>query len=78
MATERMVKREQMAVEGGTLPVELWEYELDSTDPDNHGYYITVDGVEWCDCNAAHHAMILFDLIKEHANEKMRYTLING
>lgn len=77
MANEKLVKKDKMKVEGGTLPIELWEYELDSGDPDSHGYYILVDGVEWCDCNAPHHALILFELIKEHANEKMRYVLID-
>ena len=73
----KCLKKESMPIEGGSLPVELWEYEMEGTYPGIHGYYILVDGVEWCDCAAAHHALILFDFIKEHANEKMTYVPIH-
>lgn len=74
----KVIKRKQMPVKGGFLWVELWEYEIENDDEDSKGYFITVDGVEWCDCNAMHHAVILFELICEHANEKMRYVLIEN
>lgn len=72
---DEIVKTDTMAIPGGLLPVELHEYRLRDGDEDSHGFYITVDGVEWCDCDAEHHALILFEMIRKHATEYMHYEI---
>lgn len=68
---EKVVKRDTIAVEGGLLEIGLVEYEVET----GKGWYITVDDVEWCDCADLHHALILFDLIRDHATEYVKYIL---
>ena len=73
---EQIIKTDKMAVPGGLLPVNLVEYQMNEKDEDSHGFYITVDGVEWCDTGSLHHAAILFEMIRAHAAEFMHYEVL--
>lgn len=76
MKRESKIRREFIkAGTGKVRQAELWEYWLDDNDDDSHGYYISIDGVEWCDCNTLHHAQIILDLMKDHLAEKMTMKL---
>lgn len=68
---DELIKKDTIAVEGGLLPIELYldEDEL---------YYITIDGVEWCSTEAEHHALILFELLRGHVTEYMKYEVLKG
>lgn len=66
---DKEIKREPIAIEGGTIDIVLLQ-DSDET------YYIEIDGVEWCDTDSLHHAVILFELLHEHVTEKMQYRLL--
>lgn len=48
-----------------SLPIVLFE--------DEGEYLIEVDGVEWLNTEQPHHAVVLFEMMKEHLTEYMRY-----
>lgn len=60
------IKRDTIAIEGGIIEIVLYQDE-------DGCYYITIDGVEWCDTDSMHHAVILFELLRDHVTEKMTY-----
>lgn len=64
---DKEIRREPIAIEGGTIDIVLLQ-DSDST------YFIEIDGVEWCDTDSLHHAVILFELLRDHVTEKMKYV----
>ena len=64
---EKEIKRGKIAIEGGEIDIVLYQDKDDT-------YFIEIDGVEWCDTDALHHAVILFELLQEHVTEKMQYV----
>ena len=66
---DKELRRDSIAIEGGTIDIVLLQ-DSDGT------YFIEIDGVEWCDTDSFHHAVILFELLHEHVTEKMTYKKI--
>ena len=70
---EELIREEKISIEGGAIPIALWclTYPDKST-----SYYITVDSVVWFDAEALHHAVVLFEMMKDHLTEYMHYKKI--
>lgn len=66
---DKEIKKDTIAIEGGIIEIKLLQDEDDI-------YYITIDGVEWCDTEAEHHALILFELLRDHVTEYMTYKVL--
>ena len=67
------IRRDTFPIEGGELPIDLWRL----TDDDGAVYGIDIDGVEWLETEAPHHAVVLFELLREHVTEYMQYATIS-
>ena len=62
-----------LKIDGGTIPLQL--HRVTYTDGST-SYYATVDGVEWFDVEALHHAAVLYAMMKDHLTEYMHYKAI--
>lgn len=61
-----------LEVEGGDIFISL------STDEDVYGdyYLIEIDGVKWVDIRNKTHAIVLYEMMKDHVTEYMHYKKI--
>lgn len=65
----KIIKNGLVASVGFDLPIELEESILNE-----ESYYIVlIDGVEWFTSNSKMHAIILYELLKDHVSEFMHY-----
>ena len=65
-----IIKRGLVANVGLNLPIELEETILN----EEESYYIVlIDGVEWFTSHSKMHAIILYELLKDHVTEFMHY-----
>lgn len=53
--------------QGDTLPITL--------SSERHTYYIAIDGVKWVETSNEMHAVVLFEMMKNHVTEYMQYKL---
>ena len=68
---ENILRSEYFVTESGLrLPITLTSIE----DDEGTFFNIDIDGVDWCQTNAQHHAVILFEMLKEHIDEYMHYV----
>ena len=58
--------------DGLALPINLYARKR-AADPDAIYYDVTIDGVSWFTTESQMHAIILFDMLKKHVMEYMRY-----
>lgn len=66
------LRRELFKIEGGEIPITL---NRDSDD-DGNFFYIEIDGVEWLVTENETHAVVLFEMMKDHITEYMNYKTI--
>lgn len=66
------VRREKLKINGGEIPIQLI---VDDGDEGTF-YMILVDGVEWIDTPNRTHAIVLFEMMKDHITDYMNYSKI--
>ena len=64
------VRRDLIEIEGGEIPITL------SKASDESSFLIKIDGVEWVNTENKTHAVVLFELMKDHITEYMQYKKI--
>jgi hypothetical protein len=67
----QIVKIEKIKITGGEIPITLY---LDE-DQDGKYYTISIDGVEWVTVESQMHAVVLFNMMKDHITEYMHYEM---
>lgn len=67
----QIVKTEKIRITGGEIPITL------CLDEDQEGKYytISIDGVEWVTVESQMHAVVLFNMMKDHITEYMHYEM---
>lgn len=72
MENTREIRREFLKIEGGEIPIIL------AKDKDEQGefYFIAIDNVEWVTTENKTHAIVLFELMKDHITNYMTYKRI--
>jgi hypothetical protein len=70
---EELVREEEISIEGGAIPIALWRWIWDDQ---SSSYFVTVEGVEWFTAPALHHAVILFEIMKDHLTDYMHYEKV--
>lgn len=67
----QIVKTEKIRIAGGEIPITL------CLDEDQEGKYytISIDGVEWVTVESQMHAVVLFNMMKDHITEYMHYEM---
>lgn len=63
------VRRERIKIEGGEIDIVL----LRDEDPNGEYFLIEVDGVRWLYSDSKIHAIVLFEMMKEHLREYVGY-----
>ena len=66
------LRRESIKVKGGEIPIVLFKEE----DEEGIFYAIEIDGVEWLTTENRTHAVIMFEMMKDHITEYMNYVKI--
>jgi len=66
-----IVKTEKIRITGGEIPITLCLNE----DRDGKYYTISIDGVEWVTVESQMHAVVLFNMMKDHITEYMHYEM---
>lgn len=64
-----IVKTEMLKIKGGEIPLNLSEENIDG----EKGYIIDIDGVEWLFTTNQMHAIVMFQMFKDHILEYMTY-----
>ena len=64
-----VVREEQIKIPGGTIPITL----IRDVDEEGEFFTIEIDGVEWCGSPNKIHAIVLFEMMKDHITEYMNY-----
>ena len=67
----QIVKTEKIRITGGEITITL------CLDEDQEGKYytISIDGVEWVTVESQMHAVVLFNMMKDHITEYMHYEM---
>ena len=63
------VRRESIAIEGGEIDIVL----LRDEDPNGEYFLIEVDEVRWLYSDSKIHAIVLFEMMKDHLREYVGY-----
>lgn len=66
------LRRELLKIDGGEIPITLNR----TSDDDGIFFYIEIDGVEWLTTENETHAVVLFEMMKDHITEYMNYKTI--
>ena len=64
-------KTESLAIEGGTIPINLYRREDDGLKV----WGVDVDGVEWFETENPMHAAVLYNMMVDHITEYMHYEI---
>ncbi len=67
----QIVRSEKIKITGGEIPITLC---LDN-DQEGEFYTINIDGVEWVMIENQMHAVVLFEMMKDHITEYMHYQM---
>lgn len=59
------LRKEDIEVIGGTIPITLSQL--------NNTYIVAIDGVTWLETENQTHAVIIFEMLKDHVTEYMNY-----
>lgn len=67
----QILRTEEIKITGGEIPITLRQ------DKDREGefYIIDIDGVEWVTTENQMHAVVLFEMMKDHITEYMHYQM---
>ncbi len=68
------LRKETIKINGGEIPVILFR-ELDE---EGEFFAIEIDGVEWLTTENQTHAIVLFELMKDHITDYMNYRRIKA
>lgn len=63
-------RKESIKIKGGEIPIVLYSNE----DEEGVFYTIEIDGVEWLASVNRTHAVLLFEMMKDHINDYMHYA----
>lgn len=66
------LRRESIEIKGGEIPIILYNNE----DEEGIFYTIEIDGVEWIEIDNRTHAIVMFEMMKDHITDYMNYTKI--
>ncbi len=66
------VRREMFQIEGGAIPITL----IKDNDDDGIFFSINIDGVEWLYTENKTHAVVMFEMMKDHITDYMNYKKI--
>ncbi len=67
----QIVRAEKIKITGGEIPITLC---LDKGQ-EGEFYTIDIDGVEWVTTENQMHAVVLFEMMKDHITEYMHYQM---
>lgn len=67
----QIIRTEKIKITGGEIPITLC---LDK-DQEGEYYTISIDGVEWVTTENQMHAVVLFEMMKDHITEYMHYEM---
>lgn len=70
---DKRIKEDKIKIEGGEIPIILYFHEDEDFEEDSY-YYCEVDGVEWFETDAEHHALILFELLSKGVTDYMHFV----
>lgn len=60
-----ILRQDKLQINNGSIPIALSE--------DNNCYAVSVDGVEWVKTSNMVHAVVMFEMMKDHITEYMHY-----
>lgn len=63
------LRRESIEIKGGEIPIVLYSNE----DEEGIFYTIEIDGVEWIEIDNRTHAIVMFEMMKDHITDYMHY-----
>lgn len=63
------VRNESIKIQGGEIPIVMYSNE----DEEGVFYTIEIDGVEWLASVNRTHAVLLFEMMKDHITDYMHY-----
>lgn len=63
-------RKESIKIKGGEIPIVLYSNE----DEEGIFYTIEIDGIEWLASVNRTHAIVLFEMMKDHITEYMNYA----
>ena len=61
------VRKETIAIPGGKMPITL------NANEDDTFFTVAIDGVEWLHTKNRMHAVVLFEMMREHITEYVQY-----
>lgn len=64
------VRNESIKIQGGEIPIVMYSNE----DEEGVFYTIEIDGVEWLASVNRTHAVLLFEMMKDHITDYMHYA----
>lgn len=64
------VRNESIKIQGGEIPIVMYSNE----DEEGVFYTIEIDGVEWLASVNRTHAVVLFEMMKDHIADYMHYA----
>ena len=67
----QILRTEEIKITGGEIPITLCQ----DNDQEGEFYTIDIDGVEWVMTENQMHAVVLFDMMKDHITEYMHYEM---
>jgi hypothetical protein len=63
-------RKESIKIKGGEIPIVLYSNE----DEEGIFYTIEIDGIEWLASVNKTHAVVMFEMMKDHITEYMNYA----
>ena len=67
-----IIREEKFAIPGGEIPISL----IREKDEEGEFFSIEIDGVLWLQTESRMHAVVLFEIMKDHLTEYMHYEKI--
>lgn len=67
-----IIREEKFAIPGGEIPISLTREK----DEEGEFFSIEIDGVLWLQTESRMHAVVLFEIMKDHLTEYMHYEKI--
>ena len=67
---EMLIQTDLIQIDGGQIPINLY---CRKTEDGGKFYEAEIDGVLWYTTEAAHHAMILYTLLRDNVTKYMNY-----
>lgn len=67
----QILRTEEIKITGGEIPITLCL----GKDQEGEYYTISIDGVEWVTVENQMHAVVLFEMMKDHITQYMHYQM---